>query len=412
MSAGLHGMLIIDKPKGLVSKDVSRILQRQVLPPQVRLGHVGSLDPLAEGVLPILLGAATRLQQHVLASLKVYDVTLVFGVQTDTMDITGQPIRVAALETSVTRERAQQALAALVGELELVPPLYSAIKFKGQPLYKYARAGRAHEIDLASLARTVQITSITLQELSWVQRTHQELAHLQEVELPLQLQTLAFRVACSKGTYVRSLCDLIGRRLGGAATMRSLRRVQTGGVHIGQAIPLAQLTTSPQLVDAAIIPLAQMPLRLPRLAISAQLATRFSQGQRLAFTIDLHEHNPAAGDMPQLTIPPQFGLQAPGGRCADEHKAGQVEGAAWVHPWWPVLRLALGGEPLGENKPPQDCECMVQHNDGTVLGLGSLRFQRYHRSVPRSASAPDVLSAAAQHSLIHVVLKQKRGLRQ
>lgn len=393
MSDGLHGMLVIDKPKGVFSKDVSRILQRHVLPPAVRLGHVGSLDPLAEGVLPILLGAATRLQQYVLASLKVYDVTLVFGLQTDTMDITGQPRQITALGSAVTKAQAQQALAALVGELELVPPVYSAVKFKGQPLYKYARAGRAHEIELAKLARTVQISSITFQELGLVRSDHQDLAHLQEAGLPPQLQTLAFRVACSKGTYVRSLCDLIGQSLGQPATMLGLRRIQTAGVHIAQAMSLAKLTTTPQLVYSAIIPLEQLPVRLPRLAISAQLATRFSQGQRLALTVDLRQHT---GDG-----------EASG--CSDEKRSGQESGAAPTDDSWGNVRL-LAGELSGVHGPAQDCECMVQHNDGTVLGLGSLRFQPHQPG--RSLSASEVSAAGAQERLIHVVLKQKRGLSQ
>lgn len=134
----LHGILPIAKPRGIVSKDISRWLVKRL--GKVKIGHVGTLDPMAEGVLPILLGSATRFQDHLLDNSKTYEFDVQFGFQTDTLDSDGQ---VTNRTTSVpdAAHQVAQALPSFVGKISQIPPIYSAIKYNGKPLYNYARQG-------------------------------------------------------------------------------------------------------------------------------------------------------------------------------------------------------------------------------------------------------------------------------
>ena len=416
----LHGLLVLNKPKGMISKDVSRVLHRRVFTHKVRMGHVGSLDPLAEGVLPMTIGAATRLQNYILDSHKSYDVVMVFGFQTDTMDVTGVPTSPVALADapSITPCHAQQVLAALRGKLRQVPPLYSAVKYKGQPLYKWARTGRAHEVDLTRLAREVEIFELTLIKLGSVSSSHADFAHCQSHGLPDRMQTMAFRVECSKGTYIRSICDTIGRILGQPATMLALTRLKTGGVELAQALTLDELIAEPHLVSSALIPLADIPLGLPRLELSAQYALRFTQGQRLVFAVDLaapesDPHQPkivASGAVSTSGMGASEGYdlgykeshkESHNGRGGD--KIGDDLGCR-AHPWWPVIRRVLNYD-AGTSQKFGSSECLIQGDDGTVLGLGSLRLER------RIQAKDSQLSVVPDPSLVRVELKQKRGLR-
>jgi tRNA pseudouridine55 synthase len=212
----LHGVLVIDKPAGMTSATVVGEVRRRVGTGDV--GHTGTLDPLATGVLPMCLGAATKLAQWLHADDKAYDAVIELGVETDTFDREGQVTGgdpAAAL--AVGRPAVEAALAALTGAHDQVPPIYSAIQQGGRRLHELARAGLA----VAVAARPVRIDRLALIELA--------------------PPRLAIAVACSKGTYVRSLVRDLGRALGCGASLAELRRTASGRFTLADAIPLAFL---------------------------------------------------------------------------------------------------------------------------------------------------------------------------
>lgn len=206
------GMLIVDKPPGWTSHDVVAVLRRQ-LPRGTKVGHTGTLDPLATGLLVVLVGACTRLQARLQGLDKVYSGTIRMGVRTDTGDVTGRTLGelpVPALDL----ERLGAELRALEGIIEVPAPAYSAVKHKGKALYKYARAGV--EVPVKPRKATIR----TWRALSW---ESPELGH---------------RLLCASGTYVRSLAEVLGARLGCGATVSSLRREGVGPFDLSDAMSL------------------------------------------------------------------------------------------------------------------------------------------------------------------------------
>lgn len=195
------GVLIIDKPVGMTSFDVVRKVRRWC--GTRRVGHAGTLDPLATGVLPVAVGQATRLVEYLMVGEKTYRATLRFGSATDTQDATGQIIETRPWE-HIHRAALDAALSGFSGEIQQLPPMYSALKKGGQPLYKMARAG----VEVEREMRSIRIESLVVDDFSPPEMT--------------------FTVRCSKGTYVRTLCHDFGQVLGSAAHMTSLRRVACG----------------------------------------------------------------------------------------------------------------------------------------------------------------------------------------
>ena len=283
----MHGLLAIYKPKGMISKEVSRSLQRTVFKgSKVRLGHVGSLDPLAEGVLPVACGQATRLQDYLLTSKKTYEVRMVMGFQTDTMDITGTITEQMVGAAEVTLDDVARVCASLQGEQTQIPPLYSAVKYQGRRLYDYARKGEGHKVPLSKLSRKVVIHSAVVHALSHA-TADEILPTTSTFPRGQQLPVVEFRVECSKGTYVRSLCDTIGRILGAPATMMALKRMETAGIKASQCIPLEQLLAHPEQVSSAMVSLEDMPLSLARVRVSKSVQKRLAMGQRIAAQVSL-----------------------------------------------------------------------------------------------------------------------------
>jgi tRNA pseudouridine55 synthase len=212
--SGLDGFVNLCKPSGLTSHDlVARV--RRILGTR-RVGHAGTLDPLAEGVLPIALGRATRLIDRLSSADKEYEAWAVLGLRTSTDDAEGEPLAQNDVPDFSTQEL-QTALGTFAGQIEQVPPAYSAIKVAGRRSYDLARSGAS----VALSARTVTIESIELR--SW--------------ERPV----LHFRVCCSKGTYIRSLARDLGERLGVGASLGRLIRLRVGPFDLGQAVDLEEL---------------------------------------------------------------------------------------------------------------------------------------------------------------------------
>jgi tRNA pseudouridine55 synthase len=209
----MNGIVIIDKPAGWTSQDVTARLRRVF--GTRRIGHGGTLDPMATGVLPVFVGRATRGVEFFEHAEKTYETELLLGVATDTEDTTGT-VR-ARREVSVTQARLDEVLERFRGEIMQIPPMYSALKVNGQKLCDLARKGRQVER---------QPRPVTIHELTLLSR---------------EGDTLHLRVRCSKGTYIRTLCADIGEALGCGGCMQALRRTQAGEYTIAEAVPLQQL---------------------------------------------------------------------------------------------------------------------------------------------------------------------------
>ena len=209
----MNGIVIVDKPQGWTSQDVTARLRRVFS--TRRIGHGGTLDPMATGVLPVFVGRATRAVEFFEHAEKTYETVLRFGVKTDTQDITGTVLEERPME--LTEQQVLDALPAFRGEILQVPPMYSALKVNGQKLYDLARKGKEVER---------QPRPITIHEL--------ELLGFDGREARL-------RVRCSKGTYIRTLCEDIGQALGCLGCMAALRRTQAGEYTTAQSVPLQTL---------------------------------------------------------------------------------------------------------------------------------------------------------------------------
>lgn len=209
----MDGIVIVDKPQDWTSQDVTARLRRVFN--TRRIGHGGTLDPMATGVLPVFVGRATRGVEFFEHAEKTYETVLRLGLTTDTEDITGTVL--TETKVSVTEEQIAQTLEAFRGEIMQIPPMYSALKVNGQKLCDLARKGKSVER---------QPRPITIHELTLLERGE---------------NTLRLRVHCSKGTYIRTLCKDIGEALGCGGCMEALRRVSAGEYTIDEAVPLQEL---------------------------------------------------------------------------------------------------------------------------------------------------------------------------
>ena len=210
----INGFIIIDKPAGITSHDVVSRVRR--IAGTRRVGHTGTLDPFATGVLPIAVNDGTKAIPFLDEGLKCYEALMQLGIATDTLDITGQAVSEQSY-SSVTPEILAEAFARFTGAISQIPPMYSAIKQNGQPLYKLARQGQ--QVERAS--RQIEIHSLEL--------------------LSFNLPFISFRVKCSRGTYVRTLADDIGAMLGCGACLKELRRTASGPFHLQSALTLEKL---------------------------------------------------------------------------------------------------------------------------------------------------------------------------
>lgn len=254
------GMLPVYKPSGLTSKDVSRKLTRIL--GKVKLGHVGTLDPMAEGVLPVLFGKATRLQDYLHVSSKIYECDVLLGSSTDTMDKEGE-VTEEAPWNHVTEKMVLEALKKFEGPQIQVPPLYSAVKYKGKALHKYARSQKEDEVPLEDLKREVFIDEIKL--------------------LRFDSQSFTFSAKVSKGTYIRVLAHDLAKELGTLGHITRLVRQESSGLTLGETTSLEEilksLTEGASLSDF-LIPLSKMPIALERLHFkSERLVMNLQQGQ-------------------------------------------------------------------------------------------------------------------------------------
>ena len=254
MRRRLDGVLLLDKPVGLGSNAALQAAKR--LYQAEKAGHAGTLDPLASGLLPILFGEATKFSQLALDADKEYLASARLGITTTTADAEGEVIERKPVE--VRSSAIEAVLASLRGPIEQVPPMYSALKHAGQPLYTLARQGRSVE----RAARPVHIHELQL--------------------LRFEGDRLDLRVRCSKGTYVRTLVEDLGQALGCGAHLSALRRTAAGEFRIADAVTLDRLQlATPGERDGLLLPVERLLAGLPRVDLAGALADRFSQGQAI-----------------------------------------------------------------------------------------------------------------------------------
>jgi len=252
----IHGILLLDKPLGLSSNSALQRVKR--LFNAKKAGHTGSLDPLATGMLPICLGEATKFSQYLLDSNKAYLVTGQLGIETTTGDAEGEIKRKADI-INVTQPQLEACIQSFLGEIDQVPPMYSAIKFQGKPLYQLARQG----IEIERKPRQVTLFSI-------------ELLNFNDNEFSL-------RVHCSKGTYIRSLIEDIGANLNCGAYVKTLRRIEVSPYHNAIVYTLAELEKllsecgSEQLLRC-LLPMETAIEHLPSISLSAESAFYLRHG--------------------------------------------------------------------------------------------------------------------------------------
>jgi len=264
----VNGILAIDKPAGVTSHDVVNAVRRILH--ERRVGHTGTLDPFATGLLVVLVGRATRLAQFLSGHEKEYEAVIRLGYATDTGDVTGSPVTAAQDRSGPpghwTREELDAAMASLRGEIDQIPPMYSAKKQGGRKLYELARRGE--EVERAPVRVTVHSfdTSADSGEL---------LKDNSDGTFDLRV-----RVSCSAGTYVRTLAEDLGKRLEVGAHLAELRRTRAGDFHLNQAVTLEQLKTNvaEDSVGKILISMDAALSRLPFEALNAEDVRRIQNG--------------------------------------------------------------------------------------------------------------------------------------
>lgn len=246
------GLLLINKPKGITS--FGAVARIKKLTGEKRIGHTGTLDPMATGVLPILIGRATTLSQYLIDADKSYSATIKLGVSTDSCDITGNVISSSNVPKNIDLEKT---LKNFIGKQMQVPPIYSAIKQNGVRMYELARRGETAEIP----ARAIEVFSLT------------QTTPLNEND-EFDIETTV-----SKGTYIRSLCRDIGETLGFGATLTRLCRTKTAGFSLEQCVDLEQLTS--KNISNYILPCDLAVEYMSKIQVSEKQATRFCNGGKL-----------------------------------------------------------------------------------------------------------------------------------
>jgi tRNA pseudouridine55 synthase len=253
------GVLVVDKPAGLTSSTVVQRVRRALA--RVKAGHTGTLDPIATGVLPVCLGEATKIAGLLQGEDKAYEGTALLGVETDTLDVTGKVTAERELPASLTEAILREIMESLGGAQQQVPPAYSAVHRQGVRAYVLARRGE--EVELPPREVHIRRLALTL----WAP------------------PRLSFSVECSKGTYVRSLCAELGRRLGCGATLAALRRTRTGCFDLSRSVridgepELAALEASASRGELPIYSIDEALAELPAVELDADAEVRIRQGQ-------------------------------------------------------------------------------------------------------------------------------------
>ncbi|MGI6426578.1 MAG: tRNA pseudouridine(55) synthase TruB [Natronincolaceae bacterium] len=273
----LNGILNILKPPGMTSHDVVSVIRKQLNIKKV--GHAGTLDPNAAGVLPICVGQATKISQYLLDSTKKYRAELTLGIETDTDDIYGT-VKNRSLVIP-PREEIEKAILSFAGTYNQVPPMYSAIKIRGKKLYELARKG----IEIERNSRTVTIYNIDIIEI--------------------KDNKVMFDVLCSKGTYIRALCRDIGNMLGCGGTMSFLLRTKSSGLDLETAITMEELSEAKE-VKSLLLPL-DFPLKhMPKIIVKPESIRQALNGNNIYSYCSINGEKISSGTRVRIYIKKQF----------------------------------------------------------------------------------------------------------
>lgn len=259
----MNGIIVINKPKNYTSHDVVAKVKKILNIKKV--GHTGTLDPNATGVLPLLLNDGTKLSKYLIEHDKEYEVVLKLGIQTDTADFEGKIIAEDKFELSnITKEQIKEIMQSFIGKQEQIPPMYSAIKVNGKKLYEYARSGQTVEIK----PRQIEIYNIELLKIC---------ADQNEIE---------FRVECSKGTYIRSLCEDIATKIGTIGFMKELNRTKVGKFSIKESISIEELENKKddiEFLKKSIITIEKFFEQNEKIELNNNELEKFLNGVKLKF---------------------------------------------------------------------------------------------------------------------------------
>lgn len=248
----IQGVLNLNKPTGRTSRDVVNLVSRPLR--RIKVGHAGTLDPLASGVLVVCVGAATRLIEYVQRMPKTYRTLIRLGARSDTLDADGQILETTHANVP-TEQAVRDALATQIGTINQVPPQFSALKVAGQRAYDLARAGK--EVNLA--ARPVTVYRIELLEFSWPR--------------------LTLEIDCGSGTYIRSIARDLGEQLGCGGLIEVLERTRIGPFTLADAVDPASLTS--ESIPGVLLPMSEAVSQLPRLSLTAEQVALVARGQAL-----------------------------------------------------------------------------------------------------------------------------------
>jgi tRNA pseudouridine55 synthase len=264
---GVNGILVVDKPTGITSYDVVRELKPGM--GGVKIGYLGTLDPLATGVLPILLGEGTKLVPFLEEGMKVYEATILLGVTTDTQDKDGRILNAVDVGGyDLSHKRVEEIMQRFRGKVRQLPPMYSALKHGGKPLYKLARGGE----EVQRAPREVEINEVQITEFD--------------------PPSLGLHIECSKGTYIRTLAHDIGEQLGCGAHLTALRRTRNGPFSVKDALPLADIKAllNKGKLKERILSLSQAMSFLPAVAVGDANALLIRNGQTIS--LEAFPHRP------------------------------------------------------------------------------------------------------------------------
>ena len=252
----MEGVLIINKPKDFSSHDVVNVLRKELNTKKV--GHTGTLDPKATGVLPILIGNATKISKYLVEHDKTYSVVMELGTRTDTLDSEGKILETRKVET-LDEEKIKEVLSSFLGKQKQIPPMYSAIKINGKKAYEYARNG--------------QVVEITPREIEIYEMKFKKYFDNQ----------ISFIVKCSKGTYIRTLCQDIAKRLGTIAYMKELQRTDVDIFNIKDAISIDDIKNKMEDVKEAIISIEEVFSKNGKIVLADEKLQYFLNGVKLTF---------------------------------------------------------------------------------------------------------------------------------
>ena len=253
----MNGIILIDKPKDYTSHDIVAVVKKIS---KQKVGHTGTLDPNATGVLPLLIGKATEISKYLINHDKTYIATLKLGTKKDTADSEGQTIEEKEVP-SFSEEKIIKTLNTMTGKQNQVPPMYSAIKVNGKKLYEYARQGKQVEVQ----GRSIEIYEMKLLDFK------QEEAEIM------------FEISCSKGTYIRTVCENLAEKLNTVGYMKELRRVRVGQFKIDESINIEEVKNNPELLEEKIITIEKFFSNKEKIELDNKRLELFLNGVKLNY---------------------------------------------------------------------------------------------------------------------------------